>query len=250
MTDYEYHELSNFFPMLPEKEFEALKESIADIGLREPIVLYDGQILDGRNRYEAIQELREEGEDIEARFVSLDNDTSPMDYVVSANLRRRNLTKSQSIAILRRIFPPKSPGNQPKDTDSVALSQTEMAKKAGAGKGTVAEVDRVIEEGRSVGYDSIQDDIAEGRTSVHAAQKEVRRKKEQGTWKSGRDAAELIDIAQGAERWVGRFERRLTTTASPLHHDAAQYLNNRFGKIQDQIDQIRGRLKEMEDGST
>ena len=56
---YEAHPIANLFPMMEENLQEgtgdllALREGIRRDGLREKIVLYQGKILDGRNRYRA-----------------------------------------------------------------------------------------------------------------------------------------------------------------------------------------------------
>ena len=47
---YEYHPVADIFPMLPQKEIEELAEDIKSTGLLESIWLYDGKIIDGRNR--------------------------------------------------------------------------------------------------------------------------------------------------------------------------------------------------------
>jgi hypothetical protein len=47
------HSLCALFPPLHRDELEALAEDIIRLGQLEPIVTYEGAILDGRNRYEA-----------------------------------------------------------------------------------------------------------------------------------------------------------------------------------------------------
>jgi hypothetical protein len=46
-----YHPLAELFPLLDGEEFDALVEDIRVHRLHEAIVLHDGKILDGRNRY-------------------------------------------------------------------------------------------------------------------------------------------------------------------------------------------------------
>jgi hypothetical protein len=47
------HPLANMFPMIEGQAFEELKRDIVAQGILEPIRLYQGMILDGRNRYAA-----------------------------------------------------------------------------------------------------------------------------------------------------------------------------------------------------
>jgi len=49
----EFHELANVFPMLQQTELESLAADIRANGQRHAITLYQGKILDGRNRYAA-----------------------------------------------------------------------------------------------------------------------------------------------------------------------------------------------------
>ena len=84
----QFHELSSIFPLLEGDEFEQLKADIARNGLRDPITLYRGKILDGRNRYRACRDLG-----IKPRFQECDGDDSPLDLILSRNLHRRHLTK-------------------------------------------------------------------------------------------------------------------------------------------------------------
>ena len=52
---YQAHEYANLFPMMTDREFSELVESMKRDGYHEysPIVIYQGMILDGRNRYRA-----------------------------------------------------------------------------------------------------------------------------------------------------------------------------------------------------
>jgi hypothetical protein len=88
------HPAAMLFPMMKGAEFGALVEDIETNGLREPIVVYQEQILDGRNRLRAC-----ELAGVEPRFVEWDGVGSPLGFVVSRNLHRRHLNESQRSVI-------------------------------------------------------------------------------------------------------------------------------------------------------
>jgi ParB-like chromosome segregation protein Spo0J len=51
------HPYSEIFPPMEGVDFDALVEDIKTRGLVQPIVLYEGKILDGRNRARACNKL-------------------------------------------------------------------------------------------------------------------------------------------------------------------------------------------------
>ena len=89
MLHLTFHPLANIFPLLEGEEFDALVADIKASGLCEAVWLYEGLILDGRNRYRACQAL---GYDCPTRDYP-GND--PLGFVISMNLRRRHLDESQ-----------------------------------------------------------------------------------------------------------------------------------------------------------
>ena len=57
MNNIEFHGIANIFPLIHGREFVDLKQDIKTNGVHESIVMYEGQILDGRNRFRACQEV-------------------------------------------------------------------------------------------------------------------------------------------------------------------------------------------------
>jgi N6-adenosine-specific RNA methylase IME4 len=104
-----FHPLADIFPQLEGAEFDDLVADIAAHGVREKGKLYEGSILDGRNRYRASLVA---GADME--FEQFDG-ADPVAFVISANLRRRHMTESQrahvaaKLATLREGRPTKTP---------------------------------------------------------------------------------------------------------------------------------------------
>lgn len=84
-----FHDLANIFPLVQGAEFDALCEDIATHGVRENVVLFEGAILDGRNRYRASQVA---GVDCPMEEYRGDDAAA---FVVSLNIHRRHLTESQ-----------------------------------------------------------------------------------------------------------------------------------------------------------
>jgi ParB-like nuclease domain len=93
-----FHPLSNTFPMMPKEKQAELAADIKENGQHQPITLYEDQILDGRNRFEAcllagVAPVTEEytGDD-------------PLGFVISANVHRRHLTQAQKQEIVAKLL--------------------------------------------------------------------------------------------------------------------------------------------------
>jgi hypothetical protein len=93
------HKYAEFFPPMEGQEFDDLVHDIREHGLLEPIVVLDGKILDGRNRYKACQRAG-----VEPKFKEY-HGNGALSYVVSKNVRRRHLTETQIGVIAQDMLP-------------------------------------------------------------------------------------------------------------------------------------------------
>ena len=121
------HFLSEAFPGMSYAEHETLTQDIKDHGLRDPITVYDGQVLDGWHRYQSCLALG-----IAPAFTEFAGD--PVAFVFSRNLHRRHLTGSQKAAAVvacHEWAPPVRPIKQDQRSTLIPkATNAEMAKEA------------------------------------------------------------------------------------------------------------------------
>lgn len=85
------HPISELLPAMSDDELLQLTADIREHGLHQPVVVYEGQILDGRHRFKAC-----EAAGVPPRFTEFHgDDAGAAALVYSANLARRQLSKSQ-----------------------------------------------------------------------------------------------------------------------------------------------------------
>lgn len=99
----EAHKIAEDYPMADNDEFALLKDSIKKNGVQIPIVLYNGKILDGRNRHKAVVELYNEGWDKVVEFKEYSGKDAKQ-YADSLNLHRRHLTAQQKAVLAFKFY--------------------------------------------------------------------------------------------------------------------------------------------------
>src|SRR5262249_32152266 len=141
-TALKAHPLADIFPLMESAEFEALVTDIKAHGLREPVMVFEDMILDGRNRYRACQSAG-----IEPTFTVYHGD-DPVSYVISINLRRRHLDESQRAVVAAKLATLKD--GQRKSASPIgepALSQAEAADLLNVGKRSVERAREALAQG-------------------------------------------------------------------------------------------------------
>ena len=131
-ADYTYHPACVLFPKFGKDELQELAADIKANGLRNPIVMLNGDILDGRNRLLAC-----EVAGVEPRFVEWDGTGSPVEWVVSENLVRRHLTSSQRAVIAHDLLPLLEAEAKERQRDGGSLAK-KLAKRETNGKASQA----------------------------------------------------------------------------------------------------------------
>lgn len=134
------HVLANLFPMLSDIELNELGEDIATRGQENPIWIYQGQIIDGRNREEACFRAG-----IIPRFKAYLGD-DPLGFVLSLNLRRRHLTESQRAMVAAKIVDWER-GMNKATAGSANLPTREAARRLSISERAVVSAKRIREHG-------------------------------------------------------------------------------------------------------
>jgi ParB-like chromosome segregation protein Spo0J len=105
-----FHPLADLFPLMEGAEFDALVADIKANGLQDSIVLYEGKILDGRNRYRAckaagvVPRFRVGAPSQEKPNLARPIIADPLAYVINANIHRRHLTAEQKRDLIAKLI--------------------------------------------------------------------------------------------------------------------------------------------------
>lgn len=96
-----FHPYANIFPLIEGPAFEEFCENLrADGRLHDKIVMHEGQILDGRNRYRGCEAV---GITPHFRTFNPEIEGDPLTYVISKNLHRRHLDDRQRASVAGEI---------------------------------------------------------------------------------------------------------------------------------------------------
>lgn len=168
---YETHPASELFPLMPERELEDLARDIRDHGLRTPVVLCGGRVLDGRNRLLACERAR-----VAPRFEDLATEESAIHWMVSMNLHRRHLDPSQRAMIAARllhVFEGEARERQGRRTDlGLRMRDGETGKASEKAAGAVGVSPRTVEHAAAVlrhGTPALVAAVERGTMTVSAA---------------------------------------------------------------------------------
>jgi len=140
-------EFKGLCPPLSTKERDQLENNIIAEGCREPIILWQGIIIDGHNRYEICTRNKIKFKTIKKEFESREDVKI---WIIQNQFGRRNLPaydRARLALQLENLFKEKAKGNQGTRTDLTSSpigekvnTEKKLAKIAGLGQGTIQRV--------------------------------------------------------------------------------------------------------------
>lgn len=201
----DFHPIANVWPLMQEEELKALSQDIKQNGQLNPIWLYQGKILDGRNRYTAC---------VMAGVKPLTKDYTgeePAAFAVSLNDKRRHMNKGQLGAVAVELLPffeaeaarrKKETEGRPKKEDSKPVEkipqvfEARQAQKArqDAAK-SVGVNDRYVQDAKKVKTEApeVFEKLKAGRITLQDAKREVAKKPTDDWRKDERDRQEKVE---------------------------------------------------------
>jgi hypothetical protein len=163
-TAKQFHPIADMFPLMTETEFAGLRSDIEANGQREAIWLHDDKIIDGRNRYNACQDLG-----IEPKFQEWSGSGSVVAFVVSLNLNRRHLNESQRAMVAQKITNMQRGDNQfsvGEDTQICgSITQNHAAQLLNVSPRSISSAERIVRDG----VPELIEKVEAGEISVSAA---------------------------------------------------------------------------------
>lgn len=242
---YSQHPLSAAFPSMSDEDFQALVDDIDNNGQREPVMIFEGMILDGWHRYRACTSLGMEVTKFEFKG------DDPVSFVMSSNLHRRHLTASQRAAAVVACTQWRPVGKAKPETISGLQTEKEMARVAGTS-------DRTIRDAKMAHKAGLTDVVKSGAMTANEAAKVAR-----GTIEKASKPAITVEVKQApaddegapdqaefdslaaAEKAEMAAMRLLLASDEPLADVTAKYQQALL-----QIEQLSARIVGLQNQST
>lgn len=165
-------EFETLIPPLSPDEFQQLEENVLSEGIREPLIVWNGVLIDGHNRYRIAQK---HGLPFRTSEMDFESENDAIIWIIKNQFGRRNLSKYDRSVLALRLKPAiaeKAKKNQIRKSvsqNSVKQkpidTQRELAKIAGVSHDTIHKVE-VIE---AKADEDLKNKIRSGNTSINDA---------------------------------------------------------------------------------
>ena len=172
----QHHPFTEYWPLLSGENFEKFKADIAANGLRMPILTYQDQILDGRNRERACEETG-----VPARYedCSAKSDEEALMLVVSLNEHRRHLSDDERLFAASRLAQMQHGGDRksiklPKESliQAKVITLEKAAKLMDVSFGSATRARTILKHGTK----EDEQDVLSGKVSLSKKDEEIRKR--------------------------------------------------------------------------
>jgi len=201
-------ELEVLIPPLTSEEFKQLERNILEEGIRDPLVTWNGILVDGHNRYRIAQEYDINFVTVEKKFADIN---AVKEWMINNQFGRRNLNNYQRSVLalqLEDVFKAKAKenlvlsginygkGTQISANPIIEKIETrqEIAKVANVSHDTIAKVKKI----EAVASPEIKEKVSTGQISINEAFKEI--KKEEHEQSKTQKAIEIIEKVYESNR--------------------------------------------------
>jgi hypothetical protein len=157
------HPIAELVPQMTADQYGALVHDIREQGLRTPIVMYEGMVLDGRHRARAWYDIHGNWDVPSTEFTGTAEEA--IAFVRSHNIKRRHLKPSQIAYYEAQAAAFRNPQHgRPKKNSRISPTQRQIAKEAGVDIETIALAAKAVRAAPEVGpY------LRDGKISVNRA---------------------------------------------------------------------------------
>jgi hypothetical protein len=174
--------------------FKALVADIEANGLQEQLTMFEGKVLDGRNRLQALKELG--AVELRAHHLRDYRGDDPIGYVLSINLHRRHLNESQRAMVAGKLTNLGVGANQ--HTKGEGTSIDVASKLLNVGRASIDRAKVVLAKGDP----SLIEAVEQGTVSVSSAATQAKQQEQ--------------ELSSQTEQKQSTTTRQTTTKKSPL----------------------------------
>ena len=196
-------ELESLIPPLSNEEFKQLERNILEEGIREPLITWNGILIDGHNRYRIAQEHDINYETLEKEF---ENINRVKEWMINNQFGRRNLSNYQRSVLalqLEDVFREKAKEKELERKTTFLKSEKsnletinsikEISKIANVGHDTIAKVKKI----EANATPEVKARLNTGTMSINEAYKEI--KKEEKIEETRKEKNEIIKQVEAIE---------------------------------------------------
>lgn len=233
---YEQHEYGQLIPKMLSKQFAELHASIEQSGVLQPIKLYEGKVLDGWNRYNAVEDIQSNGRTVPGvvKFEQFEGTPEEaLQYVLSTNLARRHIAEDKRVKLALSI---REQMEKLKPEASSEELDAEAAKQAGTSKRTVQRATEVERKAPEEVVEAMKEGKIKPSTALKLAKvdKKAAKKAIEKAAKTGKATKATVREATGVKDVKGRpVPRKLHSVfeAADILSDQVEVLKSVMKKL-------------------